>query len=290
MAAPFPRDRVETRELEYFVAVAEELHFGRAAERLGIAQPPLSRAIRRLERRLGVTLLDRNSHGAALTGPGEVLLREARRALEAVNSAVRLTQRAGNARPRIVLVMKPGGDGGLLPAILAAYGARPGAIPVEVLMSGIGERARALRDGSADVALLHAPYEDLTGFDTEELMTETQVVVVPEGHRLAGREHATARTGRPKRHISCRWSRWAVPSSWRRSRYATTCAAIWPASRSWTPRPSRWCSPGRSGADPRPSPRSSGRRPRWPARRPVWSHNPANDGRGHRRSAKRYVL
>ncbi|MFB4316627.1 LysR family transcriptional regulator [Actinomadura sp. 21ATH] len=183
-------DRVETRELEYFVAVAEELHFGRAAGRLGIAQPPLSRAVRRLERRLGVTLLDRGPRGVALTAPGAVLLREARRALESVDAAVRLTRREGADRPGLVLVLKPGGDGGLLPAILAAYEACPDAVPVEVLMRGIGDRVRALHDGSADVALLHAPYEDLAGLDSEELMTEGQVVVVPRGHRLAGRAHA----------------------------------------------------------------------------------------------------
>ncbi|XVQ11276.1 LysR family transcriptional regulator [Spirillospora sp. CA-255316] len=86
-------DHVETRELAYFAAVAEELHFGRAARRPGIAQPPLSRAIRRLERRLGVLLRERTPRGVALTRPGEVLLREARHALEAVDAAVRRLRR-----------------------------------------------------------------------------------------------------------------------------------------------------------------------------------------------------
>jgi DNA-binding transcriptional LysR family regulator len=178
---------VETRELAYFVAVAEELHFGRAARRLGIAQPPLSRAIRQLERRLGVTLLDRGGRGVTLTAAGEVLLRESRVALAAVTAAVRRTQRAARPEPRLVLAMKPGGDGGLLPGILAAYERVPGALPVEVVCS-FGERAAMLRDGRADVAMLYGPREDLTGFATEELLTEDQVVVLPQGHRLAWRE------------------------------------------------------------------------------------------------------
>ena len=95
---------MDSRELSYFVAVAEELNFGRAAMRLGMAQPPLSRTIQQLERRLGVTLLTRTSRQVALTEAGEVLLREGRRALTALTAAERRTQRAGT---RLVLAMKP---------------------------------------------------------------------------------------------------------------------------------------------------------------------------------------
>ncbi|MEU4825022.1 LysR family transcriptional regulator [Actinomadura sp. NPDC023710] len=179
-------DVVETRELAYFLAVARELHFGRAAEGLGIAQPPLSRAIGRLERRLGVRLLERTSRRVTLTPAGETLLAEGGAALDAVAAAVRRTRRAGAAGPRLVLAMKPGGDGGgLLPEILAAYEREPEALPVEMLF-GYGA-ADALRDGRADAALLYAPRQDVTGLATEELMEERQVVVVARGHRLAGR-------------------------------------------------------------------------------------------------------
>jgi DNA-binding transcriptional LysR family regulator len=177
---------VETRELAYFVAVAEELHFGRAARRLGIAQPPLSRAIRQLERRLGVTLLVRDSRAVTLTPAGQVLLREGTAALAAVAAAVRRTQRAGSPDRRLVLAIKPGGDAGLLPGILAAYECSPGALPVEVVCS-FGQRAAMLRDGRADVAMLYAPREDLSGLATEELLVEDQVAVLPRGHRLARR-------------------------------------------------------------------------------------------------------
>jgi DNA-binding transcriptional LysR family regulator len=176
----------ETRELRYFVAVAEELHFGRAAQRLGIAQPPLSRAIRQLEHRMGVMLLERAGRTIRLTPAGEVLLHEGRHALEAVAAATRCAQRAATPQARLILTLKPGGDGGLLPEILAEYQSQPGAIGVDLAFS-IGERAAMIRDGRADVGLLHSPQNDLSGLDAEELLTERQVVVLPEHHPLARR-------------------------------------------------------------------------------------------------------
>jgi DNA-binding transcriptional LysR family regulator len=180
-------DRLQTRELAYFVAVAEELHFGRAATRLGIAQPPLSRAISRLERRMGVRLLERDSRKVALTPAGEVFLTESRRALDAVDAAVRRAQRAGRPASRLVLVMKPGGDCGLLPDILAAYETDPDAVPVDIVLCSAHERAGMIRDGRADIGLLHRSNTDLTGLDIEELLTEDQIVVLPHNHHLAGR-------------------------------------------------------------------------------------------------------
>src|SRR5690349_9458939 len=81
-----------------------------SAARLGIAQPPLSRAIRALERRLRVTLFERTSRQVRLTPAGDVLLREGRRALDALDAATRRTMRAGEGAPKLVLATKPGGD------------------------------------------------------------------------------------------------------------------------------------------------------------------------------------
>lgn len=180
---------METRELRYFVAVAEELHFGRAAQRLGIAQPPLSRAIRQLERRIGGALFERHSRGVDLTGAGRVLLGEARAALDAVEAAERRARRATGAVPGLVLVSKAGAAQELLAKLLDAYAAEPDAVDVEVLLCGIGEQARLLRDGRADVALLHRPFDATAGFDTEDLLTEGQVAVLPAGHPWARRAH-----------------------------------------------------------------------------------------------------
>ncbi|MFF7157391.1 LysR family transcriptional regulator [Streptomyces sp. NPDC008139] len=187
-------DTLEIRELRYFTAVAEELHFGRAAERLGMAQPPLSRAIQQLERRLGVTLLIRDRRGVVLTGAGQVLLHEGRTALDATAAAARRTRRAGDAdraggaRDRLVLAVKAAASHELLHKLLDAYAAEPDAAEIEVLPSGTCEQGEMLRDGRADVALMHKPFNSLAGFDSEELMTEGQIAILPAGHPLATRK------------------------------------------------------------------------------------------------------
>jgi DNA-binding transcriptional LysR family regulator len=178
---------METRELRYFVALAEELHFGRAARRLGMAQPPLSRAIAQLERRLAATLFERTSRGVTLTAAGAVRLDEARAALDAVDAAERRTRRAAAGSAGVVLVTKAAASAELLAKLLDAYAAEPGAVEVEVLLCGPGEQERFLRDGRADVGLLHRPFDSTAGLDTEELGTEGQVVLLPSGHPLAGR-------------------------------------------------------------------------------------------------------
>ncbi|WP_436278280.1 LysR family transcriptional regulator [Micromonospora gifhornensis] len=182
---------METRELRYFVAVAEELHFSRAAQRLGIAQPPLSRAIAQLERRLGVTLFERDRRGVTLTGAGQVLLDEARAILDATTAAARRTRRAVSAPNRLALATKASANHELLRKLLDAHAAQPGAAEVDVLLCGMGDQARMLRDGRADAALMQRPFDDLAGFDTEDLLTEQQVAILPAGHPLAARTSLT---------------------------------------------------------------------------------------------------
>ncbi|MFE9565824.1 LysR family transcriptional regulator [Streptomyces sp. NPDC006487] len=168
------------------------MHFGRAAQRLGIAQPPLSRAIQQLERRLGAALLDRTSRAVTLTAAGSVLLAEGRAALDAVDAAERRTRRAGLSaagRPGLALVTKASASRELLAELLDAYAAEPGAVPVDVILCGPAEQQRLLREGRADVALLHRPFDSTAGFHTEELGTEGQVVVLPAGHPLTVRPH-----------------------------------------------------------------------------------------------------
>lgn len=178
---------LETRELEYFIAVADESHFGRAAVRLSISQPALSKAIARIETRLGVPLFVRSSRRVELTPAGKALQEHGRHALNAVSAAARSARRAGNHQAGLRLVLKPGGDAGLLSPILAEYSHQPDARRVDILFSGPADRSDFLRDGRADVGLLYVPFDDLDGLDHETLYTEDRVVIVPSGHRLAGR-------------------------------------------------------------------------------------------------------
>ena len=177
-------DRLETRELVYFVAVAEELHFSRAAERLGIAQPPLSRAVSRLERRIGVRLLERTSRHVELTPAGLVFLDECRRLLQGLDTAVHRTQRAGGPL-RLVLAVRPGTGSGLLAQAVRSH---DGAAPELVFTH---DQAGAVRDGTADVALLCLHSNDLTDLEITEVTEEYPVALLTRDHRLARRAMVT---------------------------------------------------------------------------------------------------
>ncbi|SMD23870.1 LysR family transcriptional regulator [Kibdelosporangium aridum] len=165
----------EIRELRYFCAVADEKNITRAAERLGIAQPPLSRAIRQLERRLGVVLFDRSGPRLTLTQAGVVLRKEATVVLGALESAVRRTQQR-----ELVVTAKPGVATRLLQRIRAE-------VPeIRVVVSGFGEQADMVSDGRADVAI--AACVDGSGLEVEPLTAEPRVAALAAGHELAMRE------------------------------------------------------------------------------------------------------
>jgi DNA-binding transcriptional LysR family regulator len=187
MNSPVPALQVESRPLRYFVAVAEELNFGRAAERLGIAAPALSRAIAQLESQLGVRLFDRSTRHVELTDAGGVLLDQARPALESLDAAARRAQRATGPGRRLLLTLKADLEGGLVEPILAAYRAAPEAVPVEVSFSDLTDGARRLRDGRADVALIFSDF-DPEGLDFEVLREEPLLVALAANEPLAERE------------------------------------------------------------------------------------------------------
>ncbi|MGE0219193.1 LysR family transcriptional regulator [Mycolicibacterium sp.] len=178
--------RIEVRELEYFLTVADTLHFARAAEQLGIAPPPLSRAITALERRLGTTLFVRTSRRVELTEAGRVFRTEARATLRALDRAIRRTQQAGHGALRIAT--PPGTGAGLLRDLVRGYLARFGPDTVELVFCR--DQTAAVRDGRADVALVCSA-EDLTGLDAYPLATEQPVALVAADHPVAAERTVT---------------------------------------------------------------------------------------------------
>lgn len=192
-------DEIEARELRYFVAVAEALSFSGAAERLGISQPSLSRAIRQLETKLGVVLLERTTRHVVLTGTGAVLLERARPALEAFDAAARVTRRAGQADPRLAVTAAMGLDIPFLQASIAAYQrTNPDLPPARIAVRGWGRADAMLRDGRVDAALLRNPF-DHRALDVEPLASEPRVALLSARHRLAARRrlHLADLAGEP---------------------------------------------------------------------------------------------
>lgn len=181
---------IEMRELRYFRAVAETLNFTRAAERLGMTQPPLSRAIGQLERRLDVQLFRRDAREVTLTVAGQTLLEEAARVLDAVSAAARRTRRAALSTRTLLVTAKAGVATDLLRRIAEVYVAAPGGPRLTTVVSGYGEQESMVRDGRADVALLGSPHEH-HGLDLVELISEPRVAALPAGHELARRPTVT---------------------------------------------------------------------------------------------------
>jgi DNA-binding transcriptional LysR family regulator len=188
-------------QLRYFLAVAEQLHFGRAAAALHISQPPLSRAIRALEQRLGVVLFARSRRRVELTPEGTRLLGEARRMLgqlERTVQEVRGMARGEEGRLRIGFVSLA--DYGVLPGLLKAFkSARPGiALALREMLSP--EQAAALAAGELDFGLLLPPVSDAEPLEHLVVQRERFVVALPSSHRLAagkGKLAVSALAGEP---------------------------------------------------------------------------------------------
>jgi DNA-binding transcriptional LysR family regulator len=177
---------MELRQLRYFVAVAEELHFRRAAERLHISQPPLSQQIRALEDELGFALLERTRRRVQLTPAGEAFLRDARAILGELEGAVTTARRidAGQTgRLRIGFV----GSAllSIVPGTVERFrSSRPG-VAIELRERSTVDQLRAVSGGVIDVGLVRPPIEDEAGVRAETVLRERTVAALPAAHPLA---------------------------------------------------------------------------------------------------------
>ncbi len=182
--------RVELRQLRYFVAVAEELHFGRAAARLQLAQPALSQSIIGLERAIGVQLLRRTTRTVELTAAGRVFLDECRRALLQVGTAVQSAQRAERGEAgllRIGYVVSASYE--ILPPILVAFRRRHPGVGLQLMSRSATEQVTMVLHEELSVGFVRE-FQDTDELDSELLVDEPLVAVLPADHAAAHRSKA----------------------------------------------------------------------------------------------------
>lgn len=172
---------LDLRKLRYFVAVADALSFGRAAEALMIAQPVLSRQIRALEGELGVQLFVRDTRGTELTEEGRLLHQEAESLLASAAAVRRRVAVAARGESVFTVGFMPGLV--VTDAVREFQRANP-EVEVHVMRTSWDDQVRVLRDGRADVSYLRRPF-DAEGLSTESLFFEPRVVMLPADHELA---------------------------------------------------------------------------------------------------------
>jgi DNA-binding transcriptional LysR family regulator len=174
---------VDLRKVRYFVAVAEELHFGRAAERLHIAQPVLSRQIRALEDELKVQLFVRSKRATELTSAGRQLLEDARPVLASAEAMRRRAVEAARAQRSFTIAFMPGIT---VTPLVRELSAKHPELTVELLRTTWDDQVEVLHDGRADVSIVRLPI-DQQGLTVRRLFDEPRVAMLPADHRLAGK-------------------------------------------------------------------------------------------------------
>ena len=180
--------RMELRHLRYFVAVAEELSFTRAAARLRTAQPSLSQQIRQLESAVGVKLLDRSRHHVALTDAGRIFFRQAKDILGRVEHARRLANQAADGRAGDLSVGTfPSADVRILPALRPLIAENLPDLRLILHSKYAVDPLVGLQSGALDVAFVRGPL-DTVGLEGSELVREQIVMVLPSHHALARRK------------------------------------------------------------------------------------------------------
>jgi DNA-binding transcriptional LysR family regulator len=184
---------IELRHLRYFVAVAEELHFGRAAERVGIAQPPLSQQIQRLERDLGIQLFTRTKRRVQLTEAGAVLLREARATLAQADRAVDAVQRAARGEVgRLDIGFVGSATFAVLPPLLRRFRATHPDVELGLFELSTAQQVAALLERRIDAGFVRPPFSE-PALALEIVAREPLVAVLPVDHLLAREERVSLR-------------------------------------------------------------------------------------------------
>ncbi|MEA2495982.1 MAG: hypothetical protein QOJ29_3893, partial [Thermoleophilaceae bacterium] len=229
---------MDLRQLRSFVAVAEELHFSRAAARLHLAQSALSAQVRQLEGEIGGPLFVRSTRRVELTPAGEALLPDAQQLLALADAALERARGLvrGHGRSLVIGTLGPA-PGGILAPLIARFSARRPDVRVEIRAFDFTDTVDGLRGRQADCAFQYLPIED-PELDVTPLLTEPRVVVLPESHRLAGRSELRPEDLRDEMFIEQPAS---VPQAWR----------------------DHWLLVAENGERPRTSPRTADKHEDW---------------------------
>ncbi len=189
MSFRYERD-IDLRQLRYFVAVAEELHFGRAAQRLGMAQPPLTQQIQKLERALGTPVFFRQPRQTTMTEAGRVLLEEVRKILNLVDGAVDRTRRAGRGETgQLTVGVPPSVMLTQLPSVIRKYRQRFPEVLFTLHEMATSAIEAALAAEQLDIGFLRTAF----GRCSEFRFAEGLVAVLPAAHPLASQARLTLR-------------------------------------------------------------------------------------------------
>ncbi|MRG72725.1 LysR family transcriptional regulator [Alphaproteobacteria bacterium HT1-32] len=179
---------MDLRHFRYFLAVAEEGHITRAAERLGIQQPPLSQQIKAMETELNVQLFRRLPRGVELTEAGRALLPEARAIISGVEEAIAKTKRTARGEEGALSVGFTSSSPfhPFVPQIIRRYRERFPKVELILEEAGTAEMAEALKAERLDIAFVRSPIADRTGLVLHLLVQEPMLLAIPQDHRLAG--------------------------------------------------------------------------------------------------------
>ncbi|SEI66530.1 LysR family transcriptional regulator [Paraburkholderia diazotrophica] len=175
---------MELRQLRYFVAVAEERNFTRAAERLNMTQPPLSRQIQQIEDSVGLALFERGARPLKLTEAGRVFYAQAKRLLEESDELLPLTRRLAQLAERIVIGFVPSTLYGPLPEVIRAFREAAPLIQISLIEMFTIEQLSALKGGRIDVGFGRLRFDE-PQLAREVLVEETLIAALPAGHALA---------------------------------------------------------------------------------------------------------
>ena len=251
-------EEIEFRHLRYFLAVADTLHFSKAAERLGMAQPPLSQQIKRLEQIVGHRLFDRTTRGVRLTLAGQLLAERARTTMEKVHDDLAQVRRLGRGEAGTLTV---GFSGSVmftaLPIAIESYRRFYPKVELRLREMVTSAQIPALLDGTLDLAFLRDG-DGAEGIKMTTLLKEHYVAVLPQVIRLPANAHYASRicATSPSSSLRAGWDHLPSTERWPAAKPADFAPTLSRKRRSG-PHSSGWWAPGWAYLSPRPASRRS---------------------------------